>query len=95
MSGSQGIPVGRSDRPAIAWYGDMDFVAHFRRIIARGAVDVVVRFGEPIPFGPQTDRKRVAEQCYEAVAADDRGHPDRPVTEPPSGPSILTSGERG
>jgi len=64
---TQGIPVGRSDRPAIAWYGDMDFVAHFRRIISRGAVDVVVRFGEPIPFGPGSDRKRVAEQCFEAV----------------------------
>jgi 1-acyl-sn-glycerol-3-phosphate acyltransferase len=31
--GIQGVPVGRSDRPHIAWYGDMDFVAHFRRII--------------------------------------------------------------
>ena len=58
---------GRPERPAaIAWYGDMDFVAHFRRIIGRGAIDVVVRFGEPIPFGPETDRKRVAEQCYDA-----------------------------
>ena len=64
---TQGIPVGRSDRPAIAWYGDMDFVAHFRRIIAQGAMDVVVRFGEPIPFGPESDRKQVAEQCYQAV----------------------------
>ena len=65
--GIQGIPVGRSDRPHIAWYGDMDFVAHFRRIIGQGAIDVVVSFGEPIPFGPETDRKRVAEQCYTAV----------------------------
>jgi 1-acyl-sn-glycerol-3-phosphate acyltransferase len=65
--GIQGVPVGRSDRPHIAWYGDMDFVAHFRRIIGRGAIDVVVSFGEPIPFGPETDRKRVAEQCFRSV----------------------------
>ena len=68
---------------------------HFRRIISRGAVDVVVRFGEPIPFGPQSDRKRVAEQCYEAVRRMIEDAADRPVTEPPSGPSILTFGERG
>lgn len=65
--GVHGVPVGRSDRPHIAWYGDMDFVAHFRRIIGQGAIDVVVSFGEPIPFGPGTDRKRVAEQCFQDV----------------------------
>ncbi|HET7716816.1 MAG TPA: lysophospholipid acyltransferase family protein [Bauldia sp.] len=63
----QGVPVGRSDRPAIAWYGDMDFVAHFRRIIGRGAMDVVVSFGEPIPYAPGTNRKAVAEICYQEV----------------------------
>jgi 1-acyl-sn-glycerol-3-phosphate acyltransferase len=65
--GIQGIPVGRSDRPHIAWYGDMDFIAHFRHIIGRGALDVVVSFGEPIAFGPGTDRKAVAEQCFREV----------------------------
>lgn len=65
--GVQGVPVGRSDRPNIAWYGDMDFVAHFRRIIGQGAIDVVVSFGEPIPFGPGTDRKQVAERCFQEV----------------------------
>jgi 1-acyl-sn-glycerol-3-phosphate acyltransferase len=66
-TGIHGIPVGRSDRPNIAWYGDMDFVAHFRRIIGQGAMDVVVSFGEPIPFGPETDRKAVTERCYWSV----------------------------
>jgi 1-acyl-sn-glycerol-3-phosphate acyltransferase len=65
--GVQGLPVGWSDRPHIAWYGDMDFVDHFRRLVGRGAMDVVVSFGEPIPFGPGTDRKRVAEQCEAEV----------------------------
>jgi len=65
--GVQGIPVGRSDRPHIAWYGDMDFIAHFRRIIGPGALDVVVSFGEPIPFGPGSDRKVVSERCFQEV----------------------------
>ncbi|MCB1499840.1 MAG: 1-acyl-sn-glycerol-3-phosphate acyltransferase [Bauldia sp.] len=65
--GVQGIPVGFSDRPYIAWYGDMDFVSHFKRIVRQGGLDVVVRFGTPIPFGPETDRKAVAQQCFAEV----------------------------
>jgi lyso-ornithine lipid O-acyltransferase len=63
----QGIPVGAADRPALAWYGDMDFIAHFRRLLEWGAIDAVVSFGEPILIGPDTDRKKVAEQCHVAV----------------------------
>jgi 1-acyl-sn-glycerol-3-phosphate acyltransferase len=66
-TGLQGIPVGRADRPGIAWYGDMDFIAHFRRLIGQGAIDAVVSFGEPIAFGPEADRKAVAEECFAAV----------------------------
>ena len=55
--------------PEIAWYGDMDLVPHFVRLAGLGAIDVAVSFGEPIPFGPQSDRKAVAEQCFAAVRA--------------------------
>lgn len=65
--GIHGLPVGRSDRPSIAWYGDMDFVSHFIRMVRRGGMDVVVSFGEPIAFGPGSNRKRVAEQCEAEV----------------------------
>ncbi len=63
----QGIPVGRADRPGIAWYGDMDFIAHFRRLIGYGAIDAVVSFGEPMVVGPETDRKKVTEACFAEV----------------------------
>jgi 1-acyl-sn-glycerol-3-phosphate acyltransferase len=65
--GLHGIPVGRSDRPAIAWYGDMDLIAHFRNLIGQGGIDVVVSFGEPIPFAPDTDRKQVTAACFAEV----------------------------
>lgn len=65
----QGIPVGRADLPDIAWYGDTDFIAHFRRLVGYGGIDAVVSFGQPIPFGPETDRKRIAEECYASVRA--------------------------
>lgn len=65
--GIHGLPLGRADRPSVAWYGDMDFVSHFLRLVGRGGMDVVVCFGEPIPFGPGTDRKRVAAACHAEV----------------------------
>lgn len=63
----QGIPVGCADRPDIGWYGDMDFIAHFRRLIGHGAIDAVVSFGDPIPCGPGADRKAIAAECYASV----------------------------
>lgn len=66
-TGIQGLPVGRADCPGIAWYGDMDFIAHFRRRIGVGAIDAVVAFGEPITFDPASDRKEVTQRCYHAV----------------------------
>ncbi len=65
--GIHGLPMGRADRPTVAWYGDTDFISHFLRLVGRGGMDVVVCFGEPIPFGPGSDRKRVAEQCHAEV----------------------------
>ena len=47
-TGLHGIPMGRQHRPLVAWYGDLDFMPHIRAFIARGAVDAVVSYGEPI-----------------------------------------------
>jgi len=66
-SAIHGIPVGHADRPSVAWYGDMKLGRHFFRLIGFGALDVVVRFGRPIPLGPGDDRKKVASACYEEV----------------------------
>ena len=65
--GIHGLPVDRTDRPHVAWYGDMDFVAHFVRMVRRGGMDVIVSFGAPITFGPGSDRKQVAEACHAEV----------------------------
>jgi 1-acyl-sn-glycerol-3-phosphate acyltransferase len=48
----QGLPIGRQHRPLVAWYGDMGLVRHVTRILRRGAIDVVVTFGEQIEYGP-------------------------------------------
>jgi 1-acyl-sn-glycerol-3-phosphate acyltransferase len=45
-----GLPVTRRDRPFIAWYGDMDLGPHLKMFIRGVPLDVVVTWGEPIPF---------------------------------------------
>ncbi|KAB2867468.1 MAG: 1-acyl-sn-glycerol-3-phosphate acyltransferase [Bauldia sp.] len=87
----RGLPTGYADRPRLAWYGDMEFLPHFRHVVDLGAIDAVVAFGEPIVLGPDHDRKQVAEACFSAVrrmvetarggAASPNGHPD-PVFSP-------------
>src|SRR5690606_36985320 len=43
-----GLPMGRQHRVVAAWIGDMDLVPHIGRLLAEGAVDVEVHFGEPL-----------------------------------------------
>jgi 1-acyl-sn-glycerol-3-phosphate acyltransferase len=64
-----GVPIGRVDRPMIAWYGDMELPGHFLKLVTTGGLDAVVSFGEPIAFGPGEDRKQVADRCFVAVCA--------------------------
>ena len=53
----QGIPLGRHLRPRAAWYGKMKLVPHIGGIVAHGAVDVSVTWGEPVAYNGETDRK--------------------------------------
>lgn len=45
-----GLPITRRDRPFIAWYGDMDLAPHLALFVKGHPIDVVVTWGEPIPF---------------------------------------------
>jgi 1-acyl-sn-glycerol-3-phosphate acyltransferase len=56
----QGIPMGRQHRPLACWYGRVDLLPHLRRVIAEGAIDIVVTWGEPIAYDGTADRKAIA-----------------------------------
>jgi 1-acyl-sn-glycerol-3-phosphate acyltransferase len=60
-SGLDGLPLGRADRPSVAWYGDMSLVSHLLRLLAIGPVDVTLRFGEPFEV-THGDRKELAKR---------------------------------
>ena len=57
----QGLPMGRQHRPLTAWYGEMDFVPHFKEFVRRCAVDVTVTFAEPVVYGAGSNRKKLTE----------------------------------
>ena len=61
--------MGRQHRPLVAWYGDLDFMPHIRDFIARGAVDAVVSYGEPVAADAAADRKAMAKSLEDAVRA--------------------------
>ena len=78
-TGLHGVAMGRQHRPLVAWYGDLDFMPHIRAFIARGAVDAVISYGEPITADGTVDRKLMTKRLESAVrqltAATLRGRP--------------------
>jgi 1-acyl-sn-glycerol-3-phosphate acyltransferase len=63
----QGVPMGRQFRPVAAWYGNMNLVAHLKRVVSEGAIDVTVTFGVPLEVQPGVDRKLLARATEDAV----------------------------
>ncbi len=85
---SHGIPMGRQHRPLVAWYGDLDFLPHIKAFIAKGAVDAVVSYGEPVPADGGVDRKvltrRLEADVRRLMAEALRGRPLKPVQAEPA-----------
>lgn len=63
--------VGPFNRDLIYWYGDMDFVSHFWKLLALRSVDVLVTIQPKIECFRYSDniagRKKLAEDCYNRV----------------------------
>jgi 1-acyl-sn-glycerol-3-phosphate acyltransferase len=60
--GLGGMPAGRQHRPQLAWYGGMDMLPHLGNILRRGAIDVIVTWGEPLSSAEASDRKALSRQ---------------------------------
>lgn len=65
-----GLPMNRQQRPAVAWYGDMDMLSHAWGVLKGGPLDVHVRFGKPVSMAVVGDRKKLAEHAHERVRDD-------------------------
>jgi 1-acyl-sn-glycerol-3-phosphate acyltransferase len=64
-----GIPLGRAGRMALSWIGDQDLVPHVAGLLKLGAVDVEVRFGEPVMFSAGSNRKEATRLVEARVKA--------------------------
>jgi 1-acyl-sn-glycerol-3-phosphate acyltransferase len=65
--GIGGVPMGRGLRERVAWYGDADLIPHLLRVLASGAVDVTVSWGEATAHDMSADRKAIAREAEKSV----------------------------
>jgi hypothetical protein len=70
----------------VAWYGTASLLPHLRQLVARGAIDVTVSWGDPLAYDEFSDRKTVARRLEDDVRAMTvaalRGRPVAPVEAP-------------
>ena len=82
----RGIPLGRADRPRVAWYGDMEMQSHAWHVLKSGPLRVVIRIGLPVPLEAFADRKELAlkseREVRQAVHRILRGRPQDEALEP-------------
>jgi lyso-ornithine lipid O-acyltransferase len=64
-----GLPLGRADRPAIGWYGDMDLGPHAWALLKGGPLDVSIRIGAPLGADVQHDRKALTRAAEAELRA--------------------------
>ncbi len=62
-----GLPLTRSERPGIAWYGDMELAPHLAGFVREGPIDVHIAWAEPIAFEAGTDRKMATTAAEASV----------------------------
>ena len=55
-----GLPIDRVERPAYAWYGDMDLLPHIWGVLKHGPIDVSVALGSARAATDFSDRKALA-----------------------------------
>ena len=62
-----GLRMGRGLRERVAWYGDVELVPHLLSVLASGAVDVTVSWGEAAAYDMRADRKAIARDAEHSV----------------------------
>ncbi|MDG1996668.1 MAG: lysophospholipid acyltransferase family protein [Emcibacteraceae bacterium] len=61
------MPTNRSNRPTVAWYGDMDIGLHFKKFLDILSVDVEVHFNEPVSRNLFKTRKELSAYCHRTI----------------------------
>ena len=62
-----GLPMGRAERSRVAWPGEIGLGESLIDTFGRGALDVTVRFAEPITLTPESNRKALSNAAFAAI----------------------------
>lgn len=62
-----GVPMGRGLRQRVAWYGDAELIPHLLAVLASGAVEVTVSWGEAVAYDMSADRKAITRDAERSV----------------------------
>ena len=62
-----GLPIGRADRPHVAWPGEIGLGESFFPVLQQGALDVRVQLGVPIVLTEQSNRKIIARESVASI----------------------------
>jgi 1-acyl-sn-glycerol-3-phosphate acyltransferase len=65
--GLHGMPMLRRERRRAAWYGGADLLPHLTDVLRDGRIDVVLSWGAPVPYLPESNRKILARDIEQRV----------------------------
>ena len=63
-----GLPVNKSYRPFLAWFGGMDLFSHLWKFLGLGTSEVKVSFHKAKKFSSFSNRKDACLFCYEKIS---------------------------
>ena len=63
-----GMPFVRSQRPRVAWFGDMELTSHVWQLLSIGKLTVLVQFHPPMDTAQVPSRKQLAAACHSVVS---------------------------
>jgi 1-acyl-sn-glycerol-3-phosphate acyltransferase len=62
-----GVPISQKNRDTVCWYGTMDFLPHFIKLLQTKEICVDLMHAEMLQTEPGVDRKQIADQAYAAI----------------------------
>ena len=65
-SGLNGLPISRSQRPIVAWWGNMNLFSHLWNVFSLSSINITVTAHEPIQN--VQDRKSMSKIAWKQVA---------------------------
>lgn len=66
-TGVNGMPLIRSQKPVVAWLGDVELFGHLRQLMGRARIETLIEFHAPVTVAEAGSRKALATYCEEEV----------------------------